>query len=122
MSDMAMDSPAAPIKVGVCFLARKRPGFDPQWAQTIEAAAREQLASGEFDVFVPEVRIVDEGTLRSALEACIQAGVEVVAGAEVMAGDEIGLVSSLMRQKSRRNKKQICSKKRLGLCRMRLTP
>ena len=66
------------IKVGVIFLRRKRPGFDPEWGKEIESAARDALAKMEFNVFISEKRVVDDASLRQALSECRQAEIDVL--------------------------------------------
>jgi len=63
------EQPYPRIKVGVLFLRRKRPGFDQQWGALIERRVRETLASGAWELFIPDVRVVDDASLRSALQA-----------------------------------------------------
>ena len=66
------------ISVGVIFLRRKRPGFDPEWGKKVESAAREALARLTFSVFICEERVVDDASLRRALKECSRAQVEVL--------------------------------------------
>ncbi|NOZ23326.1 MAG: sugar isomerase [Planctomycetes bacterium] len=67
-----------PIRVGVLFLRRKRPGFDPDWGTEMETAAKAQLSQMNLDVFIPAERIVDGASLRRALEECTEAGAEIL--------------------------------------------
>ncbi len=69
---------ASDIRVGVLFLRRKRPGFDPEWGKKVESAARAALAKSEFSVFICEERIVDDASLRHALQECSQAQTDVL--------------------------------------------
>lgn len=57
----------ARIRLGALILHRKRKGFDPQWGEAIEHAAREALAATDFDVIIAEGRVCDDGSLRAAL-------------------------------------------------------
>jgi len=66
------------IRVGVLFLRRKRPGFDPEWGKKIESAVRESLAKSDFSIFICEERIVDDASLRRALQECRQAQIDVL--------------------------------------------
>jgi len=66
------------IRVGVLFLRRKRPGFDPDWGKEMEAAARAQLDGMEIDVFIPKERIVDDASVRRAVVECRDAGSDVL--------------------------------------------
>jgi L-fucose isomerase-like protein len=66
------------LKLGACFLGRKRPGFDPEWGQSIEQAAREHLAACEFEVVFPTVKIADEATLGQGVGECAAADVHAI--------------------------------------------
>jgi len=66
----------APPKVGLLVLRRRRLGFDPEWGQAMEAAARNALNQSESQPYVPEASIVDDSSLRRALDACEWAGCE----------------------------------------------
>lgn len=70
--------PTPPIACGVLFLRRKRAGFDPEWGGRMEEAAREQLARAGFSVVIPDVRVVDDASLRAAVAACEQAKCDVL--------------------------------------------
>jgi len=63
--------------LGVLFLRRKRPGFDPDWGEKVERLVRRQLDASGFPAVVPSVRIVAEASLREALAACAAAGCDV---------------------------------------------
>lgn len=66
------------IRIGVIFLRRKRPGFDPEWGKKVESAARDALAKLDFPVFISEERIVDYASLRRALKECTKAQSDVL--------------------------------------------
>ena len=70
--------PCPRITVGVLFLRRKRAGFDPEWGAVIEERALADLAQSPFSVVVPDVRIVDDASLRASLTACEAAGCDVL--------------------------------------------
>ncbi|MEW6356590.1 MAG: L-fucose/L-arabinose isomerase family protein [Planctomycetota bacterium] len=75
------------IKVGVLFLRRKRPGFDPDWGKEMEAAARAQLSKMSLAVFMPEEPIVDGPSLRRALEECSEVDVEILIALQTTMSD-----------------------------------
>ena len=75
------------IRVGVLFLRRKRPGFDAEWGKEMEAAAKAQLADMDFAVFTPQERIVDDGSLRFALEECRDGRVEILIALQTTMSD-----------------------------------
>ena len=66
------------VRIGVLFLRRKRPGFDPEWGKRVEYAVRDTLSKAEFSVFICEVNIVDDSSLRQALRECEKAGIDVL--------------------------------------------
>jgi len=66
------------IKLGVIFLRRKRPGFDPAWGKEMEAAARNALEKMDYDVFISDEQIVDGASLRRALAQCRRAESDVL--------------------------------------------
>ncbi len=67
---MNLKHPNPDIRAGILFLKRKRAGFDPEWAAGIEQAARDHLPESSFQVFYPEVKIVDIPSLREAIKEC----------------------------------------------------
>lgn len=66
------------IKAGIVFLRRERPGFDPDWGAEMEKAVREQLDNSSFQVFIPETKVTDDHTLRSAVSECREQDVDVL--------------------------------------------
>ncbi|NOY82282.1 MAG: sugar isomerase [Kiritimatiellaeota bacterium] len=81
------EQPRPEIKLGVVFLRRKRPGFDPEWGAKMEELARTQLDSSRFACFIPEVRVVDDASLREALAACLKAGCDVLVALQTTMSD-----------------------------------
>jgi len=79
-------SPRTP-HIGVLFLRRKRPGFDPQWGAAMETAARRACTFLDPDPVIPEVRIVDEQSLMEALEVCDRAGANVLLALQTTMSD-----------------------------------
>ncbi len=70
--------PRALPRVGVLFLGRKRPGFDPEWAAEIRAAARRLFDSDRYGAFIPSDSVADDAAVRKALTACGNAGAQVL--------------------------------------------
>jgi L-fucose isomerase-like protein len=66
------------IKVGLIFLGRKRPGFDPQWGEEVAGRVRKFVAETEFDTCEPSVKVIDDTTLIAAVEECKQKHVDVI--------------------------------------------
>jgi L-fucose isomerase-like protein len=66
------------IRLGVLFLGRKRPGFDPEWGKTVKTAIRAFLDDHHYDPIIPSDNIADDAGLRSAVAACRQAGAQTL--------------------------------------------
>ena len=66
------------IKLGVIFLGRKRPGFDPQWGKQMVQATKAALAKTGYDVVVRDEYVVDDASLREALTGMRASGVNVL--------------------------------------------
>jgi L-fucose isomerase-like protein len=64
-------------KVGLFIMGRKRPGFDPEWGAEIKARVLAQMEQGDFTPFVPTMTIVDDLSLRAALQECAASAVDV---------------------------------------------
>jgi L-fucose isomerase-like protein len=75
---MGSDSASSPRKLGLIFLGRKRPGFDMQWGQLVEDRVRRRVGQGEFSVFEPAEKAIDDGSLRKAVAACQAENVDVL--------------------------------------------
>ena len=60
-------------RIGLLFLGRKRPGFDPEWGAEIRRRIRALLA--DWDAVIPEDSIPDDAGLRAAMERCRREGV-----------------------------------------------
>lgn len=56
------------IRLGVIFLGRKRPGFDPEWGQSMNEKQINFLKSLPFESEIWEKPVVDDTSLRNALE------------------------------------------------------
>lgn len=66
------------LKLGVIFFGRKRPGFDPQWGEQMEQAAKVAIADAEYGAVVWDQHVVDDASLRSALAGLRSAGANVL--------------------------------------------
>lgn len=66
------------MKLGVIFLGRKRPGFDPEWGKQMEQATKAALANTSYDVVIRDEYVVDDATMRQALSDMDSAGANVL--------------------------------------------
>src|SRR5262249_27750992 len=82
-----MTQPAGPLKIGVIFLGRRRPGFDMDWGWGIEQRVRGWLEKSEFTVFDPGEKAVDDGSLRRSLAACEEAKINAIVVLQTTMGD-----------------------------------
>lgn len=76
-----MQSPFAPVsaqRLGVLILGRKRPGFDQEWNQMICRRSLEALESLGYMCVGAEAPVVDDATIRAALERIQRAGCEAL--------------------------------------------
>ena len=75
-----MDAPLAAgrIGLGLVFLGRKRPGFDPEWGAAMAQRVRAAVSSTDFQFFEPPQKVVDDGSLRQAVASCNQAGAPAI--------------------------------------------
>ena len=92
MTTLQDNSPESRIRVGFLAIGRKRPGFDPDWARQMEQEAHAALdgmnSDGiHLDVFRPETRAVDDGSLRRAMDEIGRAGCETVIVLQPTMGD-----------------------------------
>lgn len=51
LSTHQMNEKSNPLKVGVIFLGRRRPGFDMEWGKVMEQSVRGWLPKTEFNLF-----------------------------------------------------------------------
>ena len=56
-----------PLKLGVIFVGRRRPGFDMEWGRQMEARVRGFLSQAGYSVVEPAEKAVDDATLRRAM-------------------------------------------------------
>ena len=76
-----------PPKLGVIFLGRRRPGFDMEWGRQQEEKTRSWLRQGEFAVFEPAEKAVDDASLRRAVSACAEQGAQALLLLQTTMGD-----------------------------------
>ena len=87
MSREIPGSTARRIKLGLLFLGRKRPGFDPDWGARMERQVREAVAKTEFEIVEPPEKVVDDASLRTALAGFEQSRVETVVALQTTMAD-----------------------------------
>ncbi len=58
-----------PLKLGIIFLGRRRPGFDMEWGKVMEQRVREWLKKTGFSLFEPSEKVCDDASLRKAMGA-----------------------------------------------------
>lgn len=63
-------------RIGLLFLGRKRPGFDPEWGGAMSGRVRR--ATQDLNCYEPDVEIVDDSTLKQALRSCREHDVDAV--------------------------------------------
>ena len=76
-----------PPRLGVVFLGRRRPGFDMEWGRQQEEKARRWLRQGDFTVFEPVEKAIDDASLRRAVAACADEGVNALVLLQTTMGD-----------------------------------
>ncbi len=59
-----------PLKIGLIFLGRRRPGFDMDWGKAMEQRVRMWLQKTDFTIFEPGEKVTDDSSLRKAMSAC----------------------------------------------------
>ena len=65
-------------RIGLLFLGRKRPGFDPEWGAEVKKRLNAYAEEAPFEVTIPSDNIADDRGLRAALAECEAAGVDTV--------------------------------------------
>ena len=76
-----------PLKVGVVFIGRRRPGFDMDWGRGHQQRAREWFNKSGFAIFEPGEKAVDDASMRSSMVACEAQKVDVIAVLQTTMGD-----------------------------------
>jgi len=77
----------AKARVGFLVIGRKRPGFDPEWGALMETQAWAALQAMEGQAVRPETRVVDDATLRQALDELRQARCDALVVLQPTMGD-----------------------------------
>ncbi len=67
-----------PSTIGLLFLGRKRPGFDPDWGARMETNVRDAVDRAAFKVFEPSLKAVDDASLQQAIDECKSAKVDAL--------------------------------------------
>jgi L-fucose isomerase-like protein len=76
-----------PSKLGVIFLGRRRPGFDMDWGHEMEISTRRAFQQMGLSTFEPPEKVIDDPTLRRAMEAFDAQGVNVILLLQTTMGD-----------------------------------
>lgn len=66
------------MKLGIFFLGRKRPGFDPEWGKEITSKVKKYLEKTDYEIFYPSMQIVDDLSLRKAIDQAKAENVDVL--------------------------------------------
>jgi len=61
-------------KLGLLFLGRTRPGFDPDWGKAMKQSIRSFLDASGYPYFIPSENIPTDGQLRRAIASCRSGG------------------------------------------------
>jgi L-fucose isomerase-like protein len=78
MQSVQVKSESPPRKLGLLTIGRKRPGFDQQWNQIMRTRADEALKACGFEVIRAEQPVIDDQTIRAALDLVRQRSCEVL--------------------------------------------
>ncbi len=84
---MTTEKERARIKLGVIFLGRKRPGFDPEWGTTMTKRVHDALAKTEFEIVEPPEKVVDDASLCDAIDALERASVDALVALQTTMAD-----------------------------------
>jgi L-fucose isomerase-like protein len=76
-----------PLKLGVIFLGRRRPGFDMDWGRQMEERVRAWLKRTDFEVFEPAEKAIDEPSLNRAMATCTQKQADAIVLLQTTMGD-----------------------------------
>lgn len=76
-----------PLTLGTIFLGRRRPGFDMEWGQQMEARARRALQQSGFNIFEPSEKAIDDASLRRVMAACEGKGADAIILLQTTMGD-----------------------------------
>jgi L-fucose isomerase-like protein len=75
------------LKLGVIFLGRRRPGFDMDWGKRMEERVRGFLGQSGFAFFEAPEKVIDDTTLRRAMDSFATRGVDVIVLLQTTMGD-----------------------------------
>ena len=76
-----------PLKIGVVFLGRRRPGFDMEWGRQMEERVRSWLKQTDFQIVEPPEKTVDDTSLRKAMAVCEAEKVDALVVLQTTMGD-----------------------------------
>jgi L-fucose isomerase-like protein len=76
-----------PLKIGVIFIGRRRPGFDMEWGKSMEKSVRAWLATTEFSIFEPAEKAVDDASLRQIMATCAGQSLDALVLLQTTQGD-----------------------------------
>jgi L-fucose isomerase-like protein len=79
--------PADRLRAGFLAIGRKRPGFDPDWGRQMTAAAWAACEAAPFETVRPRRPVVDDATLRQAIDEFRQAGCRALLVLQPTMGD-----------------------------------
>ena len=69
------------------FLGRKRPGFDMEWGRQMEQRVRDLLGQLPIQAIEPPEKVIDDDTLRRAMQLFRDRQIEVVVVLQTTMGD-----------------------------------
>ena len=73
--------------IGVIFLGRKRPGFDPEWGAAMENRLRAMFRAEGLNTVEPPEKVTDEDTLRAGMKLFAERGVNTLMVLQATMGD-----------------------------------
>ena len=76
-----------PLKVGIIFLGRRRPGFDMEWGKQMEERVRAWLPKTSFNIFEPLEKTIDDASLRKSMAECEVQKVDTIVVLQTTMGD-----------------------------------
>jgi L-fucose isomerase-like protein len=75
------------LKLGVIFLGRRRPGFDMDWGKRMEERVRGWLSKSGFVYFEAPEKVIDDTTLRRAMQCFTAQSVDAIVLLQTTMGD-----------------------------------
>jgi L-fucose isomerase-like protein len=76
-----------PLKLGLIFIGRRRPGFDMEWGGKMEERVRRCVRQTELAVLEPLEKAVDDASLQQAMAECEGQRVDAIALLQTTMGD-----------------------------------